>query len=90
MSNCDSTSNTAASGRRSRSVRVRRMTDDAPACPECSQPLKSGGLVLTKRDEDGRRTCRSLWRCAGRHTWWQWADRPAEPLEVCPVPELFR
>ncbi|EHN78880.1 dehydrogenase [Streptomyces coelicoflavus ZG0656] len=38
------------------------MTDDALLCPECSQPLKSGGLVLSKRDDDGRRACRSLWR----------------------------
>lgn len=61
------------------------MADDAQLCPECSQPLKSGGLVLSKRDDDGRRACRSLWR-----TWWQWADRPEVSLEVCPSPELFR
>ncbi|MFF7162859.1 dehydrogenase [Streptomyces sp. NPDC008086] len=66
------------------------MTDKAPTCPECSQPMKSGGLVLVKREADGRRTCRSLWRCADRHIWWSWADRPDEPLEVCPVPQLFR
>ncbi|WP_264087337.1 hypothetical protein [Streptomyces hyderabadensis] len=30
------------------------MADDAQLCPECSQPLKSGGLVLSKRDDDGR------------------------------------
>src|SRR5690606_39412142 len=23
-------------------------------------------------------------------TWWQGADRPDEPLEVCPLPGLFR
>ena len=66
------------------------MTDDAPACPECSQPLKFGGLVLAKREDDGLRTCRALWRCAGRHLWWNWADRSDEPLEVCPVTGLFR
>ncbi|WP_240804690.1 hypothetical protein [Streptomyces sp. LRa12] len=54
------------------------MADDAQLCPECSQPLKSGGLVLSKRDDDGLRVCRSVWRCADRHTWWQWADRPEE------------
>ncbi|MZD58044.1 dehydrogenase [Streptomyces sp. SID5606] len=66
------------------------MADDVLSCPECRQPLKSGGLVLVTRDDDGRRACRSLWRCADRHTWWQWADRPGEPLEVCPVPQVFR
>lgn len=48
------------------------------------------GIVLSKREDDGRRTCRTLWRCTGRHVWWRWADRPNEPLEVCPVPELLR
>ncbi|MEU3987164.1 hypothetical protein AB0F24_02070 [Streptomyces platensis] len=43
------------------------MTNEAPACPECSQLMKSGGFVLSKRVDDGRRTCRSLWKCAGRH-----------------------
>lgn len=66
------------------------MADHAPPCPECNQPLRSGGLVLAGRDDDGRRTCRVLWRCADRHAWWQWADRPDDPLEVCPVPKLFR
>ncbi|RSR98181.1 dehydrogenase [Streptomyces sp. WAC04189] len=66
------------------------MADDALSCPECRQPLKSGGLVLVKRDDDGRRVCRSLWRCTDRHTLWRWADRPEEPLEVCPVPQVFR
>lgn len=51
--------------------------------------MESGGLVLTEREDDGRRTYRSLWRCDDRHIWWQWADRPNEPLEVCPVPGLF-
>lgn len=66
------------------------MTSDVLPCPECRQPLKSGGLVLSKCKDDGRRTCRSLWRCASGHVWWGWADRPDEPLEICPVPELFR
>ncbi|MFF3464888.1 dehydrogenase [Streptomyces sp. NPDC001984] len=66
------------------------MTSDAPACPECGQPMKSGGFVLSEREDDGRRTCRSLWKCVDRHVWWGWADRPDEPLEVCPVPGLFR
>ncbi len=66
------------------------MTSDAPACPECGRPMRSGGFVLSRREDDGRRTCRTLWRCAGGHVWWRWADRPEEPLEVCPVPALFR
>ncbi|MEU3612504.1 dehydrogenase [Streptomyces sp. NPDC006872] len=66
------------------------MTDDAPACPECSRPMEFGGFVLSRRGDDDRRVCRSLWRCAGRHFWWNWADRPDAPLEACPVPELFR
>jgi hypothetical protein len=41
------------------------MADDAQFCPECSQPLKSGGLVLSKRDDDGRRACRL---CGGAST----------------------
>jgi len=52
--------------------------------------MKCGGFVLSRREGDDRRTCRMLWRCADRHVWWHWADRPEEPLEVCPVPELFR
>ncbi|CAM5270762.1 hypothetical protein SALBM217S_03960 [Streptomyces griseoloalbus] len=66
------------------------MTDDAASCPECGRPMESGGFVLVKREHDGRRTCRVLWTCTGRHVWWQWADRPEEPLEPCPVPGLFR
>lgn len=30
------------------------MASDVPPCPECRQPLKSGGLVLSKRNDDGR------------------------------------
>jgi hypothetical protein len=52
--------------------------------------MRAGGFVLSKREDDGRRTCRSLWKCSGRHVWWYWVDRPDEPLEACPVPELFR
>ncbi|MFD3623228.1 dehydrogenase [Streptomyces sp. NPDC058698] len=66
------------------------MTNDAPDCPECSQPMKSGGFVLGEREADGQRTCRTLLRCTGRHVWWRWADRPEESLEACPAPELFR
>lgn len=56
----------------------------------CSQPMKSGGFVLVKREDDGWRTCRRLLRCAGLHVWWRRADRPEGPLETCPMPELFR
>ncbi|GLX52436.1 hypothetical protein Shyhy01_53860 [Streptomyces hygroscopicus subsp. hygroscopicus] len=65
------------------------MAEDAPACPECGQPLKRGGFVLARGD-DGQRACRSLWQCADRHTWWRQVERPEEPLQVCPAPELFR
>ncbi|MGW7048632.1 dehydrogenase [Streptomyces avermitilis] len=65
------------------------MTCEAPACPECRRPMKSGGFVLSGQEDDKQRACRALWKCAGRHIWWNWADRPDEPLEVCPVPELF-
>lgn len=79
-----------ASGRRGHSVKVRDVTEEAPACPECGHPMKSGGLVLSRREDDRRRVCRALWRCRNRHLWWGWADRPDEPLETCPAPELFR
>jgi hypothetical protein len=52
--------------------------------------MKAGGFVLSRREDDGRRACRSLWGCASRHVWWRWADQPDEALEACPVPELFR
>lgn len=35
------------------------MTSDALACPACGRPLKPGGLVLSGRDDDGQRACRS-------------------------------
>ncbi|MEG8281131.1 dehydrogenase [Streptomyces sp. AHA2] len=66
------------------------MTDFAPDCPECSQPMKAGGFALSAREDDGRRACRLLWGCAGRHIWWRWADRLDGSLEACPVPKLFR
>ncbi|MGW1806498.1 dehydrogenase [Streptomyces sp. NPDC002078] len=66
------------------------MSDEGPACPECSLPMRFGGFVLATREDEARRTCRTLWRCTGRHVWWRWADRPDEPLEICPVPELVR
>uniref|UniRef100_UPI0028118970 dehydrogenase n=1 Tax=Streptomyces sp. TaxID=1931 RepID=UPI0028118970 len=68
--------------------RVPRTADPYPSCPECGKPLTAGGLVLSA-DGDGRRACRSLRRCADRHTWWRWTHRPDDPLELCPVPELF-
>jgi hypothetical protein len=51
--------------------------------------MQSGGFVLSGREDDNQRACRVVWRCAGVHIWWRWADRSHEPLEVCPVPELF-
>jgi hypothetical protein len=46
-------------------------------------------LVLAHREEDGKRVCRGVWQCADRHLWWSWADRPGDPLEPCPYPDLF-
>ncbi|MFK0252031.1 dehydrogenase [Streptomyces sp. NPDC090445] len=65
------------------------MTDSSPACPECGRIMAFGGYVLCGRKDDGKRTCRSLWKCPERHVWWHWADWPEGPLEACPVPELF-
>ncbi|MEU0411160.1 DUF2235 domain-containing protein [Streptomyces griseorubiginosus] len=59
-------------------------------CPACDGPLRSGGMLLVHREDDGLRACRTLWRCAERHHWWRWADRPGKPLEECPYPKLFR
>ncbi|TKA04734.1 dehydrogenase [Actinacidiphila oryziradicis] len=64
-------------------------TEPVPECPVCGTALTSGGLVLGRREDDRKRTCRSLWRCAASHLWWQWADRPWEALESCPYPDLF-
>ncbi|MFG1665045.1 dehydrogenase [Streptomyces sp. Y7] len=66
------------------------MTSSSVICPECNQLMKQGGLVLSRREDDGKRGCRSLWGCTSGHVWWKWADRPGEPVEACPVPELFR
>ncbi|TKT06048.1 dehydrogenase [Streptomyces galbus] len=66
------------------------MSNEAPVCPECGGVMKSGGLVLCTREDDGRRTCRAVWRCGGRHVWWRWADRADSPWERCPVPGAFR
>ncbi|MFF3563041.1 dehydrogenase [Streptomyces sp. NPDC002574] len=66
------------------------MITDTPFCPGCSQRMKDGGLAVFKREDDGRRVCRSLWKCTHRHVWWKWADRPDEPWEACPWPQLFR
>jgi hypothetical protein len=60
---------------------------DALACPECSQSMKSGGFVLSQREDDGQRTCRTLWRCTDRYVWWCWTDRPAgRTFGVLPAP----
>ncbi|MFJ9932674.1 dehydrogenase [Streptomyces virginiae] len=65
------------------------MTSNAPTCPECSQAMKFGGFVLCRRDDDGARVCRGVWKCPTPHVWWNWADRPHETLEACPMPEMF-
>ncbi|MFD4142949.1 dehydrogenase [Streptomyces sp. NPDC058572] len=66
------------------------MPDAPPTCPDCEQTLKAGGFVLSGREDDGARACRMLWRCSDRHFWWKMADRPDDPLELCPHPQLFR
>ncbi|RST03400.1 dehydrogenase [Streptomyces sp. WAC07149] len=66
------------------------MTSGAPVCPDCGRGMTFGGFVLCGREDDGKPTCRGLWKCPGRHVGWNWADRPEEPLEVCPMPELSR
>ncbi|MFD6288859.1 dehydrogenase [Streptomyces sp. NPDC060205] len=60
-----------------------------PVCPECSGQLRAGGMLLCRREDDGRRACRQIWACAGQHVWWRWSDRPADDLEHCPHPQLF-
>ncbi|GAA4238477.1 dehydrogenase [Actinomadura meridiana] len=62
---------------------------DLPTCPTCNRVLEWGGFVLMLREDDGKRTCRSLWGCVDSHQWWMWADRPESTLEPCPYPELF-
>lgn len=37
------------------------------ARPVCHQAMESGGMVLSERENDGRRSCRPLWRCAYWH-----------------------
>ncbi|MDX3381148.1 hypothetical protein PV682_06740 [Streptomyces niveiscabiei] len=46
-------------------------------------------MVLSRREEDGRRVCRVVWGCPHRHVWWAWSDRPAAELEICPHPDLM-
>ncbi|MFG2820256.1 dehydrogenase [Kitasatospora sp. NPDC048365] len=70
-------------------VRAMALDDDRPRCPECKEPLALRAMALSKRAEDGQRVCRGVWGCDQRHVWWKWADRPADPLEICPYPDLF-
>ncbi|MEU5064052.1 dehydrogenase [Streptomyces virginiae] len=65
------------------------MTSNVPSCPECSQAMKFGGFVLCQREDDDQRVCRGVWKCPTPHVWWNWADRPHETLEACPMPEMF-
>ncbi|MFE4615799.1 dehydrogenase [Streptomyces sp. NPDC056747] len=66
------------------------MADWPLHCPDCGRPMEWKGLVLSKREEDDQRVCRSLWRCQDRTLWWHWADREDDPLELCPFPNLVR
>lgn len=45
-------------------------------------------MVLSRREEDGMRVCRSVWQCGDRHLWWNWSDRLDAALEVCPYPQF--
>ncbi|MFE5495186.1 dehydrogenase [Streptomyces virginiae] len=65
------------------------MGGNVPTCPECAQGMKFGGFVLCRREDDGERVCRGVWKCPTPHVWWNWADRPHEALEACPMPEMF-
>ncbi|MFD5410828.1 dehydrogenase [Streptomyces nojiriensis] len=65
------------------------MTSSVPTCPECSHAMKFGGFVLCRREDDDQRVCRGVWKCTTPHVWWNWADRPDEALEACPMPEMF-
>ncbi|RAJ42420.1 hypothetical protein K353_02775 [Kitasatospora sp. SolWspMP-SS2h] len=50
--------------------------------------MKCTAMVLSEREEDGKRVCRAVWQCGDRHLWWGWSDRPEEPLETCPYPDF--
>ncbi|WP_329121318.1 dehydrogenase [Streptomyces sp. NBC_01465] len=64
--------------------------DVPPTCPECGRPMTFAGFLLSLREDDGKRACRGGWKCGAGHVWWNWADRPDEPVERCPHPQLFR
>ncbi|MFC8295046.1 dehydrogenase [Streptomyces sp. NPDC057242] len=65
------------------------MADWPLPCPDCDRPMEWKGFALFTREEDGKRFCRSLWRCQQDRTlWWHWADRQDEPLELCPFSDL--
>ncbi|MET9700654.1 dehydrogenase [Streptomyces sp. NPDC006529] len=66
------------------------MTSNEPTCPECSRVMEFGGFVLCRRKDDDKRVCRGVWKCPAPHVWWNWADRPHETLERCPMPDMFR
>lgn len=59
-----------------------------PICPDCGQPMAGAGMALMEREDDGRRTCRAVWRCDSGHIWWNWADR-GDALVPCPYPQEF-
>lgn len=52
--------------------------------------MEFGGFVLCRRKDDDKRVCRGVWKCPAPHVWWNWADRPHETLERCPMPDMFR
>lgn len=55
--------------------------EEAPPCPRCAAPLKYGGLLLSRREEDDARVCQVPWLChACKTAYVRWADRPADLL----------
>ncbi|MFD0428979.1 dehydrogenase [Streptomyces zhihengii] len=51
--------------------------------------MRCGAFVLSEREDDGKRVCRTVWGCPEGHVWWLWADRPEGPPEPCPDPGLM-
>lgn len=56
-------------------------------CPECGEkPEEAIWALMSRREDDGKeRICKIVMRCANHHVpYWQWADRPNDPVEAAP------
>lgn len=53
---------------------------DEARCPSCDQRLTVTAMLLCRREDDGKRVCRIVWRCGAGHRWWIWSDRPGAEL----------